>query len=375
MGDLPAQWTSRGNQVVLIKDGDAMFRAIWDAIQKAKKRVWIEVYIFKADSIGKKTLEALKRAAERDCDVILIYDRFGSLPLSDRFFDPLRNSGAEVIPYNPILPRGKIGQRMGSIFKRDHRKIIIIDDDVGFSGGMNVSRKYAGRELGNGFYEDSMLRINGPAVRHLSAVFLESLQKTIRQARELPSDIPPHPNGKMVQVLRLNAPEGLKTLSIALSQAIESAKQTCYLVSAYFVPPSWFQKALIRASGRGVDVKILTAGRSDVPAAKIAGRHFYGELLRSGIRVYELQSPVLHSKFFTIDSVYSSVGSYNIDHWSRRHNLEINIAAEDSTLAEKLERSFFESLERSEEILLRQWEQRPFFRRIMEGLLYHLSGV
>ena len=371
--DSLSHWTSFGNEVTLMDDGDAIFRWLWHTIEQAKRRIWIEVYLFKNDFVGHRSLDLLQKASQRGCEVILIYDSFGSLPETDKTFNQLRAAGAEVFAYNPVWPLSKIRQKCSSLIRRDHRKIMIIDD-FGLTGGLNISEEYAGKELGNAYFADTMLLIKGPAVRHLAEVFLESLPKNMNRDRQLPGPPAPDGNTNKVQVLKLDSGTGSRTLSKVLARAINNAQRKCLIASAYFVPPEWFKRAVIEAAQRGVQVQILTAGQSDVPAARIAGRHLYGDFLNNGIRIFEMQQPVLHAKYFTIDGLYSSVGSYNIDHWSKKHNLEINIAVEGGNLAENLENLFHKSLKQSREMDLHTWRNRTLPQKISQWALYHLSG-
>lgn len=142
-----ARYNSTGNRLELFCNGDAAFKALWKDIASAEKRVWVEIYILEADYVGKRTVYLLTEAANRGCDVILIYDRFGSSNLPEGFTKPLKEAGGRVVAFNPFSPWRKLGHQAGSILHRDHRKILIVDDDIGFCGGVNLSEKYAGKEL------------------------------------------------------------------------------------------------------------------------------------------------------------------------------------------------------------------------------------
>lgn len=364
---------STGNRLELFCDGDASFEAVWEAIESAKTRVWIEIYTLEPDAVGNRTLRLLTKAAGRGCDVILVCDRFGSSHLLDDHRKPLEAAGGRVVMFNPPWPWRKIGHQVGSLLHRDHRKVVVVDDDIGFCGGRNISEAYAGKEYGTNFYYDTLMRIKGSATRRLASVFLSSLSETAGIERPLPPLTPGEPDGVPVQVLGLNDRKDKHLLNKAIQRVLAAAREKCYLTTPYFVPAGWFMQGLIDAARRGVDVRVMTAGDTDVPAARIAGRHIYGRLLKEGIRIYELTGQTLHAKNFTVDGGLVSVGSYNIDRWSSQHNLEANVAAISPELAERLEAEFFMNARRAREVSLGEWRRRPFYRQALQFTFYHLA--
>ena len=374
--DLPApapQYKAApGNRLTLFTDGDRAFEAALESIDKARSQVWLETYIFEPDEVGNMFRDGLARAAERGCSVILLYDRWGSPKISLSYAKPIIDAGGRVAVYNPVLPWKKLGRKIAPVFHRDHRKILITDD-IGFCGGANVSRDYGGP--GPELFYDLTLRIDGPCVQDLSAVFLESLEAAAGGAPAVPERPVAYPDGAMAQVLVLNRRQKEHDLDLALQQAMELANQSCFIMTPYFVPPDWFVRALTTASGRGVDVRLLTAGKSDVPLARVAGRHLYGELIRSGVRVFEMQHPVLHAKSITIDGRYTIVGSYNVDSYGGKHNLEVGVASTDHELARQMEREFERRVASAREIELESWRRRPITDRMAEAVLFRLMSV
>jgi cardiolipin synthase len=366
------RYLTAGNRVTAYTDGDAMFGAIWDAIDGARKKVWLEIYIYGMDAVGKRTLEALTAASKRNCDVVLLYDRFGSLRLKESFLEPLTRSGASVVPYNPISLWGRLGSRIGSAVHRDHRKMLLVDDDIGFCGGFNISADYAGKELGKGRFYDIMLRLQGPCVRPLSELFAAAL-KTGGGLERTPSNIRgPFSGGAPVHVLGLNARRERKALDRFVDRLVGSARRRCYIITPYFVPPLWFQKAMIRAAGNGADVRLLTAGPSDIPTARLAGRHIYGRMIENGIRIYELTDPLLHAKSITVDSIYSLIGSYNFERVASRYALEVDVGVVDPNIANFFETEFYRNLENSHEIILKEWNLRSLPEKILQWFVYHM---
>ena len=361
-----------GNRLELFTNGDDAFEAANEAIQGAKERVWLETYIFEPDEVGNMARDALAEAAQRGCSVILLFDRWGSPKIGMRYAQPIIDAGGRVAVYNPVLPWRKLGRKIAPVLHRDHRKILVADDTA-FCGGANVSLDYGGP--GPEFFFDLTLRVEGPCVQDLAATFLATLRSATGNAPPVPRRSDPIEGGAVAQVLTLNLRQRHNDLDLALENSLELAQERCLLMTPYFVPPDWFKDGLVNASEGGVDVQILTAGRSDVPLARVAGRHLYEELLEAGIRVFEMQHPVLHAKCITIDGRYSIVGSYNVDAYGGKHNLEVGLASSDPNLASHLEAEFHRRTADSEEVILAEWKQRPWRARVAEAALHALFRV
>ena len=366
---------SQGNLLQFYTDGDASFRALWQDIRQASQRVWLEVYIIEPDEVGQRTLDALTDASKRGCDVILIYDGLGSPNVGESFFRPLREAGGKVFAFNTVYPWQKVRQHILNPLHRDHRKIAILDDRVAYTGGANVSKDYAGPELGTDKFIDTMVRIEGPAARDMARIFLKSLQETSSLERRLFLPVQPNPEGVPVCVVGLNERQERESLDRLLRRAVDRAQDHCYIAAAYFVAPPWLRKSLSRAAQRGVDVRVVTAGHTDVPLARLAKRHAYGELLKSGARIYEMHDRMLHAKYLTIDERFSVIGSYNLDRWSDLHNMEVNTAAISPDLSSQLRKDFLDLQEQSVEYTIKNWEGRPPARRAMQWLVYALTQL
>jgi cardiolipin synthase len=361
---------SAGNAVEIFTDGDALFDSLWSAIAGAEESVLLNTYILDPDGVGERTRDLLAQAAVRGCRVLLVYDAFGSSRLTESFLRPLHEAGAEVVAYNPLLRmRSPISRLV-----RDHRKITVVDGRVAYCGGMNVAEDYAGKRYGSSVFRDSHLRLVGPCVRDLAELLIDVVA---RQGVVVPTPPEPDgvPGGAVVQVLESNVPGHRREIQKALALTLRRAVKRCYATSPYFVPPSRLMRDLRNAARRGVDVRVLTAGRSDVPLAALASRHLYGRLLRGGVRIYEMRQRTLHAKSMAIDGVYGSVGSFNLDTWSYRRNLEVNVAVIDRALAEHLERQFLEDLELSQEVTLESWERRGPLERVLNWLAYRLMRL
>jgi len=364
--------TSDGNRLTLYTDGDEAFAVAYEAITRAQRRVWLEMYILEPDEVGRLAVEALAEAARRGCDVILLFDRFGSSRLRARHAAPIRRAGGRVALYNPLFPWRKSGRKIAPFSHRDHRKILIVDD-VGFTGGRNISAAYGGP--GPESFYDITLRLEGPCVRDLASVFLDALYSATRDVPRLPEPTLPFSDGVFVDVLELNARAQEHDLDRGIYALLTQAQRHCYIATPYFIPPDWFQRALLEAMRRGVTVSILTAGRSDVPHARLAGRHLYGPLLAAGVRIFEMRHPILHAKYLTIDGRHCIISSYNVDQFGGKHNLEVGVAVRDPTLTLALEAEFSARLADSDEVTLAAWRQRPWYTRLVGWLLYQLARL
>ena len=364
----PLGAVSEGNRIDVYSDGDRAFEAMWDAIAAARSRVWLNTYTLEPDRVGRRTLDRLVQAAERGCRVILVYDRVGSFRLSESDLAPLRAAGATILAYNPVF-------RLWTGFSRlvrNHRKILIADD-VGFCGGMNVAEEYAGERYGSGFFRDTHLRAAGPCVRDLARLVAQIVgEMTRRMPRwfEAPARCD---DGSLVQILESNVRRERRAIQKALRYTVIRSVDRCYLTTPYFVPPRRLMRALRGAARRGVDVRVLTAGRSDVPLVHLASQHLYGRLLRAGVRIYEMWGRTLHAKTATIDGVYASVGSFNLDHWSDRRNLEVNLTVLDRRTARDIEQRFRSDLELSREVELVTWTKRGALRKALHWVAYQVA--
>lgn len=362
---LPLGGMSEGNQIEVFSQQNAMFENMLSAISEAKKRVWLETYIYEPDAMGTKFRDALAAAALRGCEVILIYDHFGSVRLTTAFLGSILEAGGQAYDFNPIWP----WRRQGPLLWRDHRKILIVDEDLSFCGSVNIC---SNPDLK---FRDTVVRVRGPATNDLAKLFLDSLFETTGQEKKNFKAIKKYSNGVVAQVLGSNQRRKLVSIQKSMEVTLRRAKHTCYFTTPYFLPYDPLRKAMIEAARRGVDVRVLTAGLSDVPLMRLASHHVYEQFLKAGIRIYELFGQTLHAKTAAIDGVYASVGSYNLDHWSARRNLEVNVSVIDPHLAGQLEFHFDKDLKNASEISLPVWRKRSYFWRILSFLAYQIMRL
>lgn len=373
---LPLGAVSMGNRIRVMFDGDEVFRSMWRAIEEAQWEVVMTTYIFEPDSVGRRTLQVLSQAARRGCRVTLLFDDYGSSNLRAADLSELRSAGGQVSSFNPVWR----WSRPFSLWVRNHQKILVVDNRLGFAGGMNVGRDYAGEELGSGLFRDAHLALEGPCVPKLAHMVLGALEDGVAkrarpqevQARHWPQALD---GGCLVQILESNVRRHQRAIQRALRTTVTRSVERCYLCSPYFVPPSRLRLALKRAAQRGVDVRVLTAGLSDVPAVGMASQHLYGDLLKAGVRIFELQSKILHAKTMTVDGVYAAVGSFNLDYFSDRRNLEVNVSFLDVEMAAVIESQFHEDLKDAREIQHSEWSGRTIWQRLLHGIAYLLLSI
>lgn len=362
-----------GNKVALLLDGPQTMAAMMDAIASARDTINLETYIFDQDELGQRFADLLIAKQQQGAQVSIIYDAVGAIKTPPEFFDRMRVAGISLVEFNPINPLA--GPGIWHPNNRDHRKILVVDGTIAFTGGVNISGTYSNSSLLKSRnrratdigWRDTHLRIEGPAVAALQWAFLDTWAS--QQAGELPArqyfprqrDV----GDKIVRVLT-SKPGGDYEIYKAYLLAIGEAQKTIHLTSAYFVPDKQVIDALCQAAERGVDVKIVLPSVSDVNLVLHAGRSYYSRLLNSGVRIYELRGTVLHAKTAVIDGVWSTVGSTNLDMRSFLHNNEINVIVLGAEFGRDMENSFAEDVRNSNEITSTNWAQRPADERLKQ---------
>ncbi len=327
-----------GNRVEhLVQDQRALFH-MWDAIEGAEHRAWLTMFNLGADEVGYGTIQRLTAAAARGCEVRLIYDFAGSWTLQDSDFDDLKAAGGRVEVFNRFWPPWR---KNGAIGIRNHRKLLIIDDNFAFVGGMNLAEAFVRAEEGKtGIFDDTVVSVRGPAVRELGTIFTHTWQEICGEEIDGPTGGDPFEDGIVVETLETDPRRDNTRMMDVVGSAIASAKANVRMTTPYFVPAGWLIDSLMIALENGVKVEIITAGRTDAAIARLAGHDTYGKLLRAGAQIYEMHGRIIHTKKLTIDGLFCTVGSYNFDVWTSRHVLDASIAALSEPLAESFEEEF-----------------------------------
>lgn len=369
---LPLGGSSEGNQVTVFFDGDSAYDAMLAAIHSATRRVWLETYIFEPDRVGHAFLDALHAARLRGVQVVLLFDVVGSPRLTHDLISTLRDAGALVVGFNPPWRL----TRPLPLLVRDHRKILVVDDGAAFCGGMNVGEDYAGARWGNSRFRDTHALVEGPAAAELATLFVSSLHAALGR-RVLERGVPSTPlaEGVFTQVLASDIPRRKRHIQRALYHTVGRCMRRCFLTTPYFIPPPRLVAALVRAARRGVDVRILTAGISDVPLVALAARHLYSRLLLGGVKIFEMTGRTLHAKTSTIDGIYASIGSFNLDRWSFGRNLEVNLTVVDPGLATRLEAQFADDLAMSRAVRPEEHAARGPLERLRGWLAFQLMRL
>jgi cardiolipin synthase len=369
-----------GNLVTLLYDGPQTVAAMTRAIAAAKNHINLETYIFDEDAVGTPMAELLMERQRAGVQVNIIYDAVGTLGTPQAFFDRMREAGIHLLAFNPVNPLKALGP--WELNQRDHRKLLVVDGRVAFAGGVNISSSYANSSLfrarsnrGNKVgWRDTHVQIEGPAVAALQWEFLNHWAN--QQALPFSdSDYFPAQQvaGKTLLRVLASEPEGDQEIYRAYLLAIRSAKKSVHITAAYFAPDAQVLRALQDAARRGVEVVLVLPAVRESSLVFYAGRALYQDLLQSGIHLYQLQVAVLHAKTAVIDSVWSTVGSANMDTRSFLHNHELNVVVFDDAFGLSMEGAFAEDLRLSTAITRAQWEQRSWSERVKEWCASRLA--
>jgi cardiolipin synthase len=361
-----------GNEIAIYHRGQEAFQHMRRAIEGAAAEILLESYIFKDDATGWEVLELLGQACSRGVSVRILADAFGSLWTRSGFWREMRSRGCEVRLFHPVFPY------FWHQFFRDHRKILVVDRRVGFTGGMNIAEEYGSpRSRKNGrAWRDTHARVEGPAAWELALVFSEAWHR----AGGTPLEIPPlvveeGALGARVLVLDSRPLRGHEESAAVLAAIVGSARRSVLVTNAYFAPRWVAIEVLGAAAARGVDVRLLLPGASDVPLIRHAGHGYFGELLAKGVRIFEYGAAVLHAKTMVVDGFVSVVGSTNLDFRSFRFNAECNLVVLDEGAGASMEAAFAEDLTRSEEIRNESWRRRRLGHRWGDSLARRLSPL
>lgn len=360
-----------GNVVDLYHDGEEAFRALCEAVAGAQRYVHLEYYIFQDDETGRRLLAILAERARAGVEVRLLVDAVGSWTMRRRgVAADLMSAGGQFASFLPI----SVFSRPFSVNLRNHRKIVVIDGHVAFTGGMNIGDEYRSRDPRIGHWRDSQARVQGPAALRLHEVFIEdwlfATGERVFGPRYLVA--PDMPGDVVVEVIESGPDRTSETIYRRLFVAITRAEKRVWLTTPYFIPDQAILVALATAAQRGVDVRLLLPGWSDQPLALYAGRAHYTELLRSGARVYEYAPGMLHAKTMVVDDQWVTIGSANMDRRSFHLNWEANLVLLDRGINEDMARRFEQDLTHATEIR----SHRPRrLRRFGEAVCYVLSPL
>jgi cardiolipin synthase len=357
---------STGNRVELLAEDDSAFRRLEGAVREARRSIWVEYYLIRNDATGKAFLDLLAARAREGLDVRLLYDAIGSMRLDRERLEAIRRGGGHAEPFLTLNPF----RRRWAVHLRNHRKLVVIDGERGFSGGMNVGDEYSGqaRRRGLAHFRDSHLALEGPVVGDLALIFSEDWNLATGQ-RIAPrvSPVPLEGGNAEVTVIPSGPDQEYNATGMAYFAGIASARRRCWLTTPYFIPDAATVRALESAALRGVDLRVLLPARADVLMVGPAARSFYPGLLRSGLRIFEYQPSMLHAKTMVVDGLLSLVGSGNVDFRSFRLNFELGALVESAEFARVLEARFEQDLRSSREVTETDVASRSLCARLGQG--------
>ena len=359
-----------GNEAVLLRDGEEAFPALLSAIGGARDFVLLEFYAFSDDSIGRTLGDLLREKARHGVAVYLIYDSVGSI-LTDRgFFAGLAAAGVKVAEFRPVI----YWKPYWNWIKRDHRKTVCVDGRCAFVGGFNVTESDAPKSMGGRGWKATLTRVSGPVVAGVEKIFWEAWAASTPLSGPaepcLPLSEPEKAGDKRVAVLYAGGIRNVRSIRRSYRYAIDRSLEYIYITNAYFLPDRLVYRRLVKAAKRGVDVRIIAPRDTDHPYVRLASWAMYGHLIKNGVKVYEWQGPILHSKTAVIDGQWSSVGSHNLDHRSLHYNLELNLNVHDGAFGAVMTRAFREDLKKCKLITLEEVKNRPFISKAVSKFLY-----
>jgi cardiolipin synthase len=356
---------SFGNAVVLHHDTNEAFVALLDAIRQARHHVHLEFFSVHGDETGTRLLELLADKARAGVEVRLLLDAVGNLYLRGRCLAPLRGAGGKVAYFFPL-------NRLRSLVQlnlRNHRKIVVVDGRVGFTGGMNIGDAYLGKIPSIGYWRDEFFRMEGPAVAGLQRTFTEDWDFTTQEALTGTAYFPDlSPTGDaVVQVAAGGPDQEISCIREIYFMGMVSACERLWIASPYFVPDQGLLDALRLARYRGVDVRLLSILRPDHYLSFYAGRYYFTQLLDMGIKVYQYCRGMMHSKYMLVDGQWGLVGSANLDIRSLRLDFEAGVLLHSSALVADMEAAFCRDLEASEQLEKKTFAGRSLATRLLEN--------
>jgi cardiolipin synthase len=372
-----------GNQAALLQDGPATYGAMFAAIESARDHINLETYILDDDEVGRRFADALIAKQKKGVQVNVIHDSVGTLFTPKDFFKRMTDAGIKVLEFNPVNPKN--ARKGWQINQRDHRKLLIVDGKTAFLGGINISSVYSSgsfKRSGSGSsgsgsappgkdghaWRDTHVRVQGPVVAELQRLFLSTWKK--QKGEPLPDRqyFPPLQNvgNQVVRVIGSAADEPYALIYATFLSAVGAAETSVHITMAYFAPDPQFLAALESAARRGVDVTLILPSQTDAWLIFHAGRRFYSQLLKAGVKIYERRGVILHAKTAVIDGVWATVGSTNLDWRSFLHNDELNAVVLGADFAQQMEAMFEKDRAASQPVTLKEWKRRPLEDRVKE---------
>jgi len=366
---------TRRNKVKLLLNGEEKFPEVLEAIRNAKHHIHIEYYIYEWDEIGEQVAELLIQKANEGVKVRFIYDDFGSPNIKKKTEERMRKAGIEIYPFQKVhfyLLANRLNYR-------NHRKIIVIDGQIGFTGGINVSDKYINNGFHKLFWRDTHLRIDGPGVFYLQYLFLTDwnfCSGKVLAPEKFHFSVPADSKDDCFLQVAASGPDSVQpSILFSLLQAIYLARKEILITTPYFIPGDSILQALRIAALSGLSVKLLVPGVADSRLVNAASKSYYEDLLCAGVDIYMYQKGFVHAKTLVADGILSIIGTANMDLRSFELNFEVNVMLYDRKFSEQLRTVFFKDLEDAEKIDKDAWCQRPAYNQLPERIARLFSHV
>jgi cardiolipin synthase len=364
MGSLLEPGILASNRVTALINGDQIFPEMLKVVRSAEKSICLETYIYWSGEVGREFADALAERARAGVKVHVIIDWVGSRKIDGSLLNFMAQAGVEVERYNPL-----VWYAPTRINHRDHRKLLVVDGRIGFTGGAGIADIWKGNAESPERWRDSMFKLEGPAVSQMQAAFMDNWTKTAARVLDGDDYFPAlAPAGdQFAQVFKSSPREGTEDVRLMYLLSIAAARRSIRLSAAYYVPDRLTTQEFLEAIRRGVKVEIILPGaETDSPIVKHASRGKWGPLLKAGVKIYEYQPTMYHMKMMIVDDVWVSVGSANFGNRSFRLNDEANLNVFSPAFAAEQSRVFEEDKARCAEVTYAEWKRRSLWKRFLE---------
>lgn len=364
MGALLGPALVPGNQVKTLVNGDEIFPAMLQSISGAQKTITFETFIYWSGHIGETFADALSERARAGVRVHLLLDWVGSAKMEAKYLDQMKSAGVKLRQYHPLR-----WYNLARMNNRTHRKLLVIDGKVGYTGGVGIAELWTGNAQDPDHWRDLHYRVEGPVMAQMQAAFMDNWMKTsgvvLHGSDYFPALAPA--GDQAAQMFKSSPSEGSESMRLMYLLAINAAQHRLRIANAYFVPDDLTVKTLVEAAERGVDIQVLVPGTDiDTEMVRKASRTRWGKLLKAGVQIYEYQPTMLHCKLMVVDDLWVSVGSTNFDNRSFRLNDEANLNVYDRAFAQQQNAIFDDDLRHAKAYDYARWERRPWTEKLLE---------
>ena len=364
MGVLLGPPLVRGNRIDTLLNGEQIFAAMLQSIQSARQTITFETYIYWSGDVGRRFAEALSERARNGVKVHVLLDAVGSQKLDESALATMREAGVQVEKYHPVR-----WYTLAKLNNRTHRKLLVVDGRIGFTGGVGIADKWDGNAEDPDHWRDTHYRVEGPAVAQMQAVFMDNWTKVTGQVLHTADYFPPaqEAGAHYAQVFQSSIEGGAESMHLMYLLSIAAARKTIHLSMAYFAPDEVALEALLAALRRGVRIQILLPGpHTDAEIVQNASRAQWGKLLEAGAEIYLYQPTMFHCKVLVVDGLWTSVGSTNFDNRSFRLNDEANLNIYDADVASRQIADFNDDLRKARRITHGEWATRPWTDKLRD---------